>query len=66
MTQQLYQVLSDVVLVSQGKELEVLASAVDLDYWNVRQWRRIFTLYSLANEKQDCELKICPTNYRPF
>lgn len=60
--------LSDVVVVCNGEVIETLASRQDLDYWNIRQWRRVFIAYSLANEKNkyDCQLRVIPSEAKPF
>ena len=61
----LCQVLCDLVFCyfdDAGNEVnEVVETGVDLDYWNIRQWRRLYFL--LYQRQKNCltQLKILPT-----
>lgn len=43
---------------------ELVESNVDLDYWNIRQWRRLYLLLSQANETRYTKLDIRPQYHK--
>lgn len=58
--------LVNVLFVSREGKVEVYDKKVDLDYWNIRQWRRLyFHLYDKNKNLNPCDfvrLVIQPIN----
>lgn len=52
--------LCNVVFKFLDGSTEVFASDVDLDYWNIRQWRLLYFRLSKLNEKDYVNLEIHP------
>lgn len=56
--------LYDLVFVSFDNEgrvsYETIEQSIDLDYWNIRQWRRLYLLLEKRNVERSTSLEIRP------
>lgn len=39
---------------------------VDFDYFNIRQWRKLYTKFGLRNEKEDLPVTLCIRPVKEF
>lgn len=59
-------VLCDVCFKSAGSDSQIFMSGVDLDYFNIRQWRLIWFRYCDLNKNEDTRLIIQPHEFKPL